>query len=283
MFVKDLLVGQRILVTGGGTGLGKSMSRRFAELGADVIICGRRTAVLEATAKEIEQATGRRVAHHTCDIRDAAGVDAMMSRVWQDGPLQGLVNNAAGNFIARAERLSARAFDAIAGIVLHGTAYCTLAVGRRWIESKQPGTILSIVTTSTFTGGPYTAANAAAKAGVLALMKSLAVEWGPKQIRTVAIAPGLFPTKGAWDRLFPPDALPEPQEKTVPLRRMGDHEEFANLCVYLMSKQAGYITGECVVIDGGRWMQGINGNIARTLENWTEDQWERFRAASARQ
>jgi NAD(P)-dependent dehydrogenase (short-subunit alcohol dehydrogenase family) len=280
MFVPNLLAGQRILVTGGGSGLGKSMSHRFAELGADVIICGRRDAVLEATAREIQEATGRRVAYHTCDIRDAEAVESMMSRIWQDGALQGLVNNAAGNFIARAERLSTRAFDAVVNIVLHGTAYCTLAVGRRWIEAAQPGVILSIVTTSTFTGGPYTAPNAAAKAGVLALMRSLAVEWGPKQIRTVAIAPGLFPTKGAWDRLFPPEALPEPQEKSVPLRRMGQHQEFADLCVYLMSKQAGYITGECIVIDGGRWMQGINGNIARTLENWTDEQWDRFRASS---
>jgi NAD(P)-dependent dehydrogenase (short-subunit alcohol dehydrogenase family) len=201
----------------------------------------------------------------------------MMERIWQDGPLDVLMNNAAGNFIARAETLSPRAFDSVLNIVLHGTAYCTLAAGRRWIAAGRPGTILSIVTTAAFTGGPYTAPSAAAKAGVMALMRSLAVEWGPKRIRTAAVAPGLFPTKGAWDRLYPANAQPEPMENSVPLRRVGEHTELANLCAYLVSDQASYITGECVIIDGGRWMQGVGGNIARNLEGWTDTDWERFR------
>ncbi len=277
MFLPDLLRGKRILVTGGGTGLGKSIGRRYAELGAEVIICGRRAGVLAATADEIAAATGRPVAHHVCDVRDAAAVEAMMAAVWQDGPLDALMNNAAGNFIARTERLSPRAFDAVLNIVLHGTAYCTMAVGRRWIEAGRGGFILSVGTTAAFTGGPYTVPSAAAKAGVLAMMRSLAVEWGPKGIRTAVVAPGLFPTKGAWDRLYPQNAQPEPQEMGVPLRRVGVHAELANLCAYLMSDHASYISGECIVIDGGRWMQGVGGNIARTLERWTNDDWERFR------
>lgn len=277
MFLPDLLRGKRILVTGGGTGLGRSVGARYAELGAELVICGRREEVLRTTAAEIGAETGRPVSWHVCDVRDPAAIEAMMDRIWQDGPLDALMNNAAGNFIARTETLSARAFDAVLGIVLHGTAYCTLAAGRRWIEAGRPGTILSVVTTAAFTGGPYTAPSAAAKAGVLALMRSLAVEWGPKRIRTAAVAPGLFPTPGAWERLYPAGARPEPQENGVPLRRMGEHLEMANLCAYLMSDQASYITGECVVIDGGRWMQGVGGNIARTLETWSDTEWERFR------
>lgn len=280
MFKDGLLGGKRILVTGGGTGLGRSITQRYAELGASLVICGRREEVLKSAAAEIGQQTGRPVEWHGCDVRDAKAVDAMMDRIWEGGPLTGLLNNAAGNFIARTETLSPRAFDAILNIVLHGTAYCTLAAGRRWIAAGQPGTVLAIGTTAAFTGGPYTTASAAAKAGVLAMMRSLAVEWGPKRIRTAVVAPGLFPTAGAWERLYPASARPEPQEMGVPLRRVGAHEELSNLLTYLMSDQAGYISGECIVIDGGRWMQGVGGNIARTLEDWTEADWEAFRSGN---
>jgi NAD(P)-dependent dehydrogenase (short-subunit alcohol dehydrogenase family) len=280
MFVADLLRGKRILVTGGGSGLGRSMARRFAELGAQPVLCGRRQAVLDDAAREIGAATGAHVTTHSLDVRDAAAVEAAMERIWQDGPLYALVNNAAGNFIARTETLSTRAFDAVLDIVLRGTMHCTLAAGRRWITGGDPGVVLSIVTTAAFTGGAYTVPSASAKAGVLAMMRSLAVEWGPKRIRTAAIAPGLFPTKGAWDRLFPPGALPEPQENGVPLRRLGDHAELANLAAYLLSEQAGYINGECVVIDGGRWMQGVGGATLRALSEWTDAQWTAFREAA---
>lgn len=280
MFVDGLLAGKRILITGGGTGLGRSIGQRYAELGASLVICGRREAVLAEAAESIGAATGRPVEWHVCDVRNAAAVEAMMDAIWQSGPLDGLLNNAAGNFIARTETLSPRAFDAILNIVLHGTAYCTLAAGRRWIEAGRPGTVLAIGTTASFTGGPYTTASAAAKAGVLAMMRSLAVEWGPKRIRTAVVAPGLFPTPGAWERLYPANSQPEPQENGVPLRRVGAHEELANLLTYLMSDQAGYITGECIVIDGGRWMQGVGGNIARNLEGWTESDWAAFRSGN---
>jgi len=278
MFESGLLAGKRILVTGGGTGLGRSAAERYAALGAEVVICGRRADVLEAAAREIAANTGATIHAMRCDVRDPAAVEAMMAAIWEIGPLHGLMNNAAGNFIARTETLSHRALDAVLGIVLHGTAYCTLAAGRRWIAARDPGVVLSIVTTAAWTGGPFTAPSAAAKAGVLALTRSLAVEWGPKGIRLNAIAPGLFPTPGAWQRLYPPEVLTEPQENTVPLRRVGDHAEFANLCAFLMSDGSGYVNGEVVTIDGGKWMAGVGGSMVRPLYDWGDAEWERFRA-----
>lgn len=274
MFKDNLLVGKRILVTGGGTGLGKSMAARFSELGADVIICGRRLEVLESAAKEISSKSGRRVQALRLDVRDPEMVEDVMGQIWQDGPLHALLNNAAGNFIAQSERLSARAFDAVASIVLHGTAYCTLAAGRRWIEAGDKGFVLSIVTTAAWTGQPFTAPSAAAKGGVLALMRSLAVEWGSKGIRTAAIAPGYFHTDGAWDRMYPKGAIAEPLHAEIPARRMGDHSELADLASYLMSDQATYITGECIVIDGGRWLSGTNGFATRPLFTWDNQRWD---------
>ncbi|MGO4833448.1 SDR family oxidoreductase [Rhizobiaceae sp. 2RAB30] len=277
MFKDDLLAGKRILVTGGGTGLGKSMAARFSSLGADVVICGRRIDVLNATAAEIAAASGREVRAVRLDVRDPDMVESVMDEIWADGPLSALVNNAAGNFIAQTERLSARAFDAVANIVLHGTAYCTLAAGRRWIEAGDPGNILSIVTSAAWTGQPFTAPSAAAKGGVLALMRTLAVEWGPKRIRTAAIAPGYFHTDGAWDRMYPEGAIAEPLHAEIPARRMGDHSELADLASYLMSDRAGYITGECIVIDGGRWLSGANGFATRPLFNWDNERWDHAR------
>ncbi len=277
MFKDDLLAGKRILVTGGGTGLGKSMAARFSSLGTDVVICGRRIDVLNATAAEIAAASGREVRAIRLDVRDPDMVESVMDEIWADGPLSALVNNAAGNFIAQTERLSARAFDAVASIVLHGTAYCTLAAGRRWIEAGDPGNILSIVTSAAWTGQPFTAPSAAAKGGVLALMRTLAVEWGPKRIRTAAIAPGYFHTDGAWDRMYPEGAIAEPLHAEIPARRMGDHSELADLASYLMSDRAGYITGECIVIDGGRWLSGTNGFATRPLFTWDNERWDHAR------
>ena len=256
MFQPDLLRGKRILITGGGTGLGKSMGRRFLELGASLVICGRRGAVLDEAAAELRAATGGGVATQVCDIRDPAAVDALIERAWAEGPLDGLVNNAAGNFIARSETLSPRAVDAVLGIVLHGAAYVTLACGRRWIAAERPGTVLSIVTTYAWTGSAYVVPSAMAKAGVLAMTRSLAVEWGRHGIRLNAVAPGPFPTQGAWERLVPRADLAEEFERRNALGRVGRHEELADLAAYLMSERSGYITGDCITIDGGEWIKG---------------------------
>ena len=277
MFRPDLLKGKRALVTGGGTGLGKSMGRRYLELGADLVICGRRAEVLEATARELAEATGGRVATFPLDVRDAAAVGEMLDRAWADGPIDILCNNAAGNFIAQTEKLSPRAIDSVLDIVLHGSFYCTVACGQRWIAEGRRGTVLSVVTTPAWTGQAFTVPSAAAKAGVLAMTRSLAVEWGKHGIRLVAVAPGWFPTPGAWSRLYPAETQTEPQERQVPLARLGDHHEFADLCAFLVSEAAGYITGECVVIDGGRWLHGAGGAASRAMLDWGDDQWAEIR------
>ena len=257
VFKPDLLKGKRILITGGGTGLGKAMGRRYMELGADLFICGRRGEVLAEAAKEHMAAVpGRRVETAVCDIRDPEAVEAMVAQAFAARPIDVLVNNAAGNFLAKAEELSHRALDAVIGIVLHGAAYCTLACGKRWIAAKRPGVVLSIVTTYAWTGSGYVLPSAMAKAGVHAMTQSLAVEWGRHNIRTVAIAPGPFPTEGAWSRLAPRPDLAHELETRNPLGRPGRHEELADLAAYLVSDGAGYITGECVTIDGGEWLKG---------------------------
>ena len=277
MFRTDLLKGKRALVTGGGTGLGKSIATRYLELGAELFICGRRREVLDAATAELAAATGGRITGIVCDIRNADSVEAMFTEIWKSGPLDILVNNAAANFIARTEKLSHRAVDAVLGIVLHGTFYCSLGCGRRWIEAGRGGTILSVATTPSFTGLAFTAPSAAAKAGIVAMTRSLAVEWGPKGIRLNAVAPGLFPTEGAWERLYPPGSQVEPPENGVPLRRVGQHLELTNLFAYLASEEAGYITGDLIVIDGGRWMQGLGGPSWRAMQEWTDEQWSTMR------
>jgi NAD(P)-dependent dehydrogenase (short-subunit alcohol dehydrogenase family) len=277
MFRSDLLKGKRILITGGGTGLGKSIGRRYLELGAQLIICGRRPEVLGAAADELRAATSGSVATVQCDVRNADSVEAMMEEIWRQGPLDVLVNNAAANFVARTDKLSPRAIDAVLGIVLHGSFYCTVACGRRWIEGQRGGSVISVATTPSFTGLAFTAPSAAAKAGVVAMTRSLAVEWGPKGIRLNAVAPGLFPTEGAWERLYPPGSQVEPQEMGVPLRRVGRHEELANLFAYLAADESAYITGDLIVIDGGRWMQGVGGPSNRAMHEWTEEQWAALR------
>ncbi|MHB1220058.1 MAG: SDR family oxidoreductase [Alphaproteobacteria bacterium] len=275
MFQPDLLKGKRILVTGGGTGLGKSMGRRFLELGAELFIVGRRESVLEETALELARDTGGKVSWHGCDIRDPEAVEAMVGAAWQPAPVDILVNNAAGNFLARSEELSHRAVDAVVGIVLHGSAYCTLACGRRWIAAKRPGTVLSIITTYAWTGSAYVVPSAMGKAGVLAMTQSLAVEWGPKKIRLNAIAPGPFPTEGAWTRLVPRPDMAREFETRNALGRVGEHIELANLAAFLVSDQAGFITGEAVTIDGGEWLKGA-GQFS-FLSRLTDADWAQLR------
>jgi NAD(P)-dependent dehydrogenase (short-subunit alcohol dehydrogenase family) len=275
MFEKNLLANKRILVTGGGSGLGAAMARRFAELGGELIICGRRLELLEQTAAQLRTELGGKVGAIRCDIRDGAAVDAMMDSIWREAPLDVLVNNAAATFIAQTEHLSFRAADAILGPTLHGAMYCTLGAGKRWIERQHKGVVLSILSTSTITGRAFTVPSAMAKSAVLAMTKSLAVEWGPKGIRTVAIAPGPFPTAGASAQLRP-EGRDEGQAAKNPLGRVGEHGELANLASFLISDQAGYINGEMVVQDGGSHLRGSG---AEDLLQWTEAQWERQRAA----
>jgi NAD(P)-dependent dehydrogenase (short-subunit alcohol dehydrogenase family) len=271
MFQPGLLKDKRILITGGGTGLGLAMGRRFLELGAALVICGRREAVLAEAAAKLAAETGGNVETHVCDIRDAEAVERMVEAAFASGPLDGLVNNAAGNFIARSEELSPRAIDAVLGIVLHGSAYCTTACGRRWLKAGHRAAVLSIVTTYAWTGSAYVVPSAMAKAGVLALTRSLAVEWGGRGVRLNAIAPGPFPTPGAWERLVPRPDLAREFETRNPLKRVGEHVELANLAAYLMSDFAGFINGEVVTIDGGEWLQGA-GQF-NFLDRLTEADW----------
>jgi NAD(P)-dependent dehydrogenase (short-subunit alcohol dehydrogenase family) len=278
MFEKGLLAKKRILVTGGGSGLGAAMGRRFVELGAELIICGRRLELLEVTAAKMRNDLGGKVSTIRCDIRDGAAVDAMMEALFREAPIDVLVNNAAATFIAQTEHLSFRAADAILNPTLHGTMYCTLSAGKRWIEGKHNGVVLSILSTSTITGRAFTVPSAMAKSAVLAMTKSLAVEWGPKGIRTVAIAPGAFPTPGASGQLRP-EGRNEGWSSRNPLGRVGEHSELANLASFLISDQAGYINGEMVVQDGGSHLRSSG---AEDLLQWTEAQWEKQRAARAR-
>jgi NAD(P)-dependent dehydrogenase (short-subunit alcohol dehydrogenase family) len=278
MFEKGLLAGKRILVTGGGSGLGAAMGRRFVELGAELIICGRRLELLEQTASQLRGELGGKVSVVRCDLRDGAAVDAMMDTIWRDAPLDVLVNNAAATFIAQTEHLSFRAADAILAPTLHGTMYCTLAAGKRWIEGKHKGVVLSILSTSTITGRAFTVPSAMAKSAVLAMTKSLAVEWGPKGIRTVAIAPGAFPTAGASGQLRP-EGRDQGWTSKNPLGRVGEHGELANLASFLISDSAGYINGEMVVQDGGAHLRSSG---AEDLLQWTDAQWEQQRNARSK-
>ena len=278
MFEKGLLKAKRILVTGGGSGLGAAMGRRFAELGAELIICGRRLELLEATAAQMRNEFGGKVSVVGCDVRDGAAVDAMMDAIWREAPLDALVNNAAATFIAQTERLSFRAADAVLAPTLHGAMYCTLAAGKRWIEGAHKGVVLSILSTSTITGRAFTVPSAMAKSAILAMTKSLAVEWGPKGIRTVAIAPGAFPTPGASGQLRP-EGRDDGWSSKNPLGRVGEHGELADLASFLISDRAGYINGEMVVQDGGAHLRSSG---AEDLLQWSDAQWEKQRTARSK-
>ena len=273
MFQKDLLQHKRILITGGGTGLGKASAQRFLELGATVYICGRRHDVLAATEKELQQKTGGSIHSRPCDVREAAAVEEMIDTVWKDGPLDVLMNNAAGNFLARTEELSIRAFESVIGIVLMGTLHATLGCGKRWLQAGHRGVVLNVTTTYTTTGSAYVVPSAVSKAGVQALTRSLAVEWGNRGIRMNAIAPGPVPTEGAFSRLLPRPELEQLAKERNPLGRFGTLEEFANLAAFLVSDGSAYINGDVVTMDGGEWLQGAGEftGLGRMLK---EDEWQ---------
>src|SRR5437016_9481725 len=272
MFRTDLLKSKRILITGGGTGLGKGMAQRFLQLGAMVYICGRRQEVLKETEAELARLTGGIIHSMPCDVRKVETVEAMIESIWRDGPLDIVVNNAAGNFLARSEELSPRAFAAVVGIVLMGTIYVTTACGRRWLMTGHAGTVLNITTTYASTGSAYVVPSAIAKAGVEALTRSLAVEWGNRSIRMNAIAPGPIPTQGAFSRLMPHAGLEKLARERNPQHRFGTVEELANLAAFLVSDGSGYINGEVIRMDGGEFLQGAGefSNLGRLLreEDW---------------
>ncbi|MCL4136077.1 UNVERIFIED_CONTAM: hypothetical protein GTU68_066921 [Idotea baltica] len=275
MLKEGSLKGNTIVITGGGSGLGKAMTTYFLELGANVVITSRNLEKLKAVKIELEEKTGGKVLPVQCDVRNYDEVEAMLkASIDEYGTVDGLLNNAAGNFISPTERLSSNAFDTIIDIVLRGTKNCTLAFGKHWIAEKQDkATVLNIVTTYAWTGSAYVVPSATAKAGVLAMTRSLAVEWAKYNIRFNAIAPGPFPTKGAWDRLLPGDLKDKfDMKKKVPLRRVGEHQELANLAAYLMSDFSAYVNGEVITIDGGEWLQGA-GQF-NMLEEIPQEMWD---------
>ena len=274
MFKNDLLKNKRILVTGGGTGLGKEMATHYAEHGADIFICGRRENVLKDTAAELEDKYDVKVSYESLDIRASQDVDSYIQRIFDDGPLDGLVNNAAGNFISPTKDLSHKGFDAIANIVFHGTFYMTQSVGKRWIESNHKGSIISILATWVWTGSPYVVPSAMSKSGLNAMTQSLAAEWGKYGIRVNAIAPGPFPTKGAWERLNP-----NGEDGSVmgenPMGRVGEMLELQNLATFLMADGCEYLTGQTIAIDGAQYLTG--GGTFSNLSKLSEDDWEQMR------
>ena len=280
MLRDDALKGKTIVVTGGGSGLGKSMTTYFMELGANVVITSRNLEKLEKVASELEQQTGSKCLPLACDVRNIEEVETMHKKAIEAfGTVDILLNNAAGNFIAPTERLSANAFDTIIDIVLKGTKNCTLTFGKHWINTKQKNTnVLNIVTTYAWTGSAYVVPSATAKAGVLAMTRSLAVEWAKYGMRFNAVAPGPFPTKGAWDRLLPEDIRDKfDLAKKVPLKRVGEHQELANLAAYLVSDFSAYMNGEVITIDGGEWLKGA-GQM-NLLEAITPELWDQLEAA----
>jgi NAD(P)-dependent dehydrogenase (short-subunit alcohol dehydrogenase family) len=281
VFSRDLLRDKVVLITGGGTGLGRAMGERFLALGASLVITGRREEVLQEAAEAMATATGGDVLPVSGDVRDPERVAATLDAAYERfGRVDALVNNAAGNFISPTERLSHRAVDAVLGIVLHGTFYYTLELGKRWIQAGRGGVVLSIATTYATSGSGYVVPSAAAKAGVVAMTKSLAAEWGKYGIRLNAIAPGPFPTEGAWSRLMPTPEIQALFEKRVPLRRVGEHVELANLAAYLLSDAAAFITGDLIAIDGGE--SAWNGGEFNILDEVTPEQWDALAAARKR-
>lgn len=279
IFRSDVLAGKSILVTGGGSGLGLEISKALAAKGATVHICGRRANVLEAAAAEIEVGNPGKVHWHTCDIRDADQVDAMVEAMWKVGPVTSLVNNAAANFIAPTKTLSPRGFRAITSTVMDGSFHVTLALGKRWIDEGIKGAVVSNLVTWVWTGSAFVVPSAMAKTALHAMTMSLAVEWGPYGIRLNATAPGPFPTESAWEKLNPiPDAKSSAtSEETVPLRRYGAMPELQNLITFLLSDGCDYLTGQTIAIDGGQHLAGP-GTFA-DLTGMTDAQWQTAREA----
>jgi len=279
MFRDSLMKDERILITGGGTGLGKEMAEGFLKLGAEVHICGRRGGVCEETAKELMDKHGGKVVPHACDIRVAEAITDMNDEIWaKHGPLTGLMNNAAGNFISRTEDLSIRGFDAISNIVFRGSFYMTHDIGKRWIDQKLRGNVCSILTTWVWNGGPFVVPSAMSKAAVNTMTQSLAVEWGRYGLRFNAIAPGPFPTKGAWARLSPDSGTSSMERSTAnPMGRVGEMHELVNLAVLLMAPGCEYINGQTIAIDGG--MYNASGGNFSALAAWSDEQWAAARAA----
>ena len=275
MFKDDLLKGKRILVTGGGTGLGKEMASHYAQHGAELYICGRRENVLKETSDQLKSEYGVNVHYESLDIRASEDVDGFIQRIFDDGPLDGLVNNAAGNFISPTKDLSHKGFDAIANIVFHGTFYMTHSVGKRWIEAKHKGSIISILTTWVWTGSPYVVPSAMSKSGINTMTQSLAAEWGKYNIKVNAIAPGPFPTKGAWERLNP-KGDDESSMGSVPLGRVGEMGELQNLATFLMADGCDYLTGQTIAIDGAQYLTG--GGTFSGLDKLSDEDWEQMRA-----
>lgn len=281
MFKEPIFQNKTILVTGGGTGLGKSMAQRFSELGGNVVIISRKLDMLEKAAQEIAAVSGNPVLPLEHDVRKYQSIKPMLETILKRfGKIDALVNNAAGNFISPTERLSYKAFDTIVDIVLRGSYYLTLALGKYWIENKISGNVLSIVTTYASTGSGYVVPSSIAKAGVLNLTRSLAAEWGKYNIRLNAIAPGPFPTKGAWARLLPKPGMEQQLVKRIPLKRTGQHIELANLAAYLLSDYSAYMTGEVVTIDGGEWLAGA-GEF-NFLDSISPEEWDRLEAERQR-
>ena len=276
MFKSDLFKGHKILITGGGTGLGKAMGERLLELGADLVSCGRRKGVLDETAAELMARHGGKVDTYACDIRYASSVEDMMELIFAKGPLTGLINNAAGNFVSRTQDLSPRGFDAIANIVMHGTFYVTQAVGRRWIAAGSKGSVLSIITTWVWTGSPFVVPSAMSKAGIDAMTKSLAVEWGKYGIRLNAVAPGVFPTEGAEARLRPSGDGYSKELAENPMRRHGRMPELTDLTAFLMAPNCEWLTGQTIAIDGAKWL--ASGAYFTQYMDWTDEQWAEARA-----
>ena len=274
MFKKDLLKNKRILITGGGTGLGKEMAIHFAKHGAVLYICGRRENVLKETADEISEKYSTKVNYQTLDIRASKDVDDYVQSIFEESPLDGLVNNAAGNFISPTKDLSHKGFDAIANIVFHGTFYMTHSVGKRWIESSYKGSIINILTTWVWTGSPYVVPSAMSKSGINAMTKSLAAEWGKYGIKVNGIAPGPFPTKGAWERLNPENNDGD-MMSTVPLGRVGEMSELQNLATFLMADGCDYLTGQTIGIDGAQYLTG--GGTFSQLDKLSDEDWENMR------
>ena len=275
MFKKDLLEGKRILITGGGTGLGKEMANHFAEHGAELYICGRRENVLKETSDEISNKHGTKVHYQTLDIRASKDVDDYVQSIFDEGLLDGLVNNAAGNFVFLTKDLSHKGFDAIANIVFHGTFYMTHSVGKRLIEASHKASIINILTTWVWTGSPYVVPSAMSKSGINAMTKSLAAEWGKYGIKVNGIAPGPFPTKGAWERLNPDDSNDDGMMSTVPLGRVGEMIELQNLATFLMADGCDYLTGQTIGIDGAQYLTG--GGTFSQLDKLSDDDWENMR------